>query len=387
MHRRFVFLNVFILVAAVVALTSLGVVMLTSTGAYASDAKGNPSYFLERQLIWLAVGAVVCAIAAVVDYRHLEKRWWILYAVAAAMLALCFVPGIGKNVNGANRWIGLGGQTFQPSELGKLAALVALAWWYSRKTTDPKTFINGFVVPLLVVGGLIGLIAPEVDLGTSALLGCTTLLVMFVAGARVIYLILIALVGAGGLYGVIQAMPERAGRFLAFLYPDKYPEDAYQQVQGLIAIGSGGSYGLGLGEGRQKFAYLPFAHTDFIFPMIGEEMGLPVTLAVVFTFLLLLVSGVVIATRASDRFGKLLGFGIVVLLTLQAILNMGVTTMVLPNKGLPLPFISYGGSNLAFCLITVGILISIYRRGFGEEKNPEAAFLAVKTKRRKSPRM
>lgn len=387
MHRRFVFFSVFLLVASVVALTSLGVVMLTSTGAYAAEAKGDPSFFLNRQLLWLTVGAGACIAAAIVDYRKLDRYHWVLYVAALILLACCFVPGVGKDLNGARRWIGIAGQTFQPSELGKLAAIVGLASWFARKNTDPKSFLRGFIIPLAVVGGLVALIAPEVDLGTSALLGCTALLIMFVAGTRLIYLAICAGVGAGGLYAIIQYMPERAGRFLAFRFPHLYPDDAYQQLQGLIAFGSGGAAGLGLGNGRQKFAYLPYSHTDFIFPMVGEEMGLPFTLGVVFCFLLLLVAGVLIATRASDRFGKLLGFGIVALLALQAILNMGVTTMMLPNKGLPLPFISYGGSNLAFCLAGVGILISIYRRGFGEDRNPEAAFLEVKGRKGITPRM
>ncbi len=387
MRGRFVILHVFLLVTAVVALTALGVVMLTSTGAYAQDAKGDPFYFLKNQLQWLVVGVVACVAAAIVDYRHLEKRWWWIYLGAALLLAACFVPHLGKEINGAKRWIRVGGQTFQPSELGKLASLVGLSWWFARKQTDPKSFLQGFIYPLAGVGLLIALIAPEVDLGTSALIGSTTLLVMFVAGTRMIYLSILGIGGLAGLYTAVQMMPERAGRFLAFLYPDQYPKDAYQQVQGLIAFGSGGAWGLGLGNGRQKFAYLPYAHTDFIFPMVGEEMGLPFTLGVVFCFLILLTAGVLIATRASDRFGKLLGFGVVSLLALQAILNIGVTTMMLPNKGLPLPFISYGGSNLVFCLVGIGILISIYRRGHGERRNPEAAFFAVKVKKGRTPRI
>lgn len=387
MRGRFVILHVFLLVSAVVALTALGVVMLTSTGAFAQEAKGDPFFFLKNQLQWLVVGVIACVVAAVVDYRFLEKRWWLVYGSAAILLLSCFIPGIGRQLNGARRWIRVAGQTFQPSELGKLAALVALAWWYSRKETDPKSFLKGFLYPLMGIGFLILLIAPEVDLGTSTLIGCTTLMVMFVAGTRLIYLGILAGGGLAGLYVIIQRMPERAGRFMAFLDPDKYPKDAYQQQQGLIAFGSGGFWGTGLGNGLQKHAYLPYAHTDFIFPMVGEELGLLFTLGVVFCFLLFLTAGVLISTRASDRFGKLLGIGIVMLLTLQATLNMGVTTGCLPNKGLPLPFISYGGSSFVFALIGVGILISIYRRGHGEQRNPDAAFFAVKTKKGRTPRI
>jgi cell division protein FtsW len=387
MQKRFVFINVFVLVATVVALTAFGVVMLTSTGAYALEARNDPSYFLKRQLIALCAGVVVCVTAAFLDYRHLEKKWWALYAGAAVLLVCCFVPQVGIVRNGASRWIGFGGQQFQPSELGKLAALVTLAWWYARKDTDPKSFLRGFIFPLLLVGGIIALIAPEVDLGTSALIGCATMLIMFVAGVRIIYLTLLAAAGAAGLHGIITFMPERAARLKGFLDPKQYGDDAYQQLQGLISIGYGGVDGRGLGNGRQKLNYLPEAHTDFILPSIGEEMGLYYTLGIVFCYLLLLVAGVVIATRASDRFGKLLGFGIIALLALQAAINIGVTTMCLPNKGLPLPFISYGGSNLVFCLTGIGILISIYRQGNGETRDPAAAFLQVKAKRGGSPRL
>jgi cell division protein FtsW len=362
-------------------------VMLTSTGAYAQEAKGDPQFFLKRQLLWLGVGVVICIFAAIADYRYLQEKWWVLYGIAALLLMLCFVPGIGMKLNGANRWIKVAGQTFQPSELGKLAALVVLAWWFSRKEIRPKEFLQGFVYPLFCVLGLIVLIAPEVDLGTSMLIGGTAFLMMFVAGTRIPYLFMLAISGISALAFAVKAMPERMGRMLAFLDPEKYPKDAYQQIQGLIAFGSGGVDGLGIGNGRQKFSYLPYAHTDFIFPMVGEELGLYATLGVVMMYLVLLIAGSVIATRASDRFGKLLGFGIVALLALQAIINIGVTTMVLPNKGLALPFISYGGSNLAFCLAGVGILISIYRRGFGESQDPNGMVFAAKIRRRKTPRI
>jgi cell division protein FtsW len=383
MQKRFVLVNVFLLVIAVAALATVGIVMLTSTGAYAKDAKGDPTFFLTHQLMWLGVGAVVCILAAIIDYRWMEKRWYILYAGAAVLLACCFIPGLGKEIHGSKRWIGAAGQTLQPSEFAKLAALVTLAWWFSREQTRPREFLRGFVYPLLGILALVALIVPEVDLGSSTLIISTALVVMFVAGTRLPYLALSAFLGIVGLGLAIRFMPERMGRFLAFLYPEKYPADAHQQIQGLIAIGNGGIPGLGLGNGRQKFYYLPFAHTDFILPAIGEELGLLCTLGVVLAFTVILVSGTVIATRASDRFGQLLGIGIVALIALQAVMNIGVTTMVLPNKGLPLPFISYGGSNLAFCLAGVGILVSIYRRGFGERPDPEGKFLEVRLKKKR----
>ena len=387
MQKRFVFISVFLLVIAVAALITVGVVMLTSTGAYAQDNKGSPTYYLTHQLTWLVIGVVLCVAAALVDYRWMEKRWWLFYVGAAVLLGCCFIPGLGKRINGSRRWIGAAGQTLQPSEFAKLAVLVTLAWWYSRKEMQPREFLRGFFYPLLIVLFIVALIAREIDLGTSTLIVCTTLVVMFIAGTRIPYLGLSALAGGGALSLAIWLMPERTDRFLAFLHPEDHGKDAYQQVQGLIAFGSGGVTGLGLGNGRQKFAYLPYAHTDFIFPEVGEELGLVCTLTVIVCFLIVLVAGTVIAMRASDRFGRLLGVGIVMLIALQAVMNIGVTTMLLPNKGLPLPFISYGGSSLAFCLASIGILVSIYRRGFGERPDPEGVHFEVKFRKRKTPRI
>ena len=395
LRRNFVMFCIFTLVVSVVTLVSIGVIMLTSTGAYAQEAKGDPSYFLKRQLFWLVVGTLMAVIAALIDYRKIEKyRWWI-YGFSALLLILCFVPVIGRNINGARRWIGIGSQTAQPSELAKLAAIIMVAWWYSRKemlaknlkVPRAKEFKEGFLFPLCIVMGLIVLIAPEVDLGSSCLIGGTALIMMYVAGARFWHLALLALLGFASLALAIKLMPERTGRFLAFLHPEQYPKDAYQQMQGLVAFAAGCMDGRGLGEGMQKFFYLPYAHTDFIFPMVGEELGLRCTLTVVIAFLSLLLTGAVVAMKSRDHFGKLLGFGIVALLALQAVLNIGVTTMLLPNKGLPLPFISYGGSNLAFCLCGIGLIISIYRRGYGESHDPDGVQLREKILTRPTPRI
>ncbi len=231
-----------------------------------------------------------------------------------------------------------------------------------------------------------GLIAPEVDIGTTGLIGSTTVVLMFLAGTRLRYLLPMVFAGIASLALAIQKMPERTGRFLAFLYPDKYPADAYQTVQGLIALGSGGVEGLGLGNGRQKMAYLPFAHTDFIFPVIGEELGLRCTLLVVFVYIIIILCGAMIAMRARDRFGMIFGFGIMIIIALQAAVNIGVTTSLLPNKGLPLPFISYGGSNLVFCLLGVGILINIYRQGLNDREEQKSSTV-LRARTRKPPRV
>jgi len=357
--------SVYLLVVTVIGLIALGIVMLSSTSAYAPEAHGNAMFLLKRQVVWLGIGVVVCAIAAGLDYHLLEKTWWIWFALSVFLLALCFVPHICHRINGSRRWINIG-FTFQPSEFAKLAAITAVAWWFARDENYARQFWRGFVAPLSAAGILMALIAPEVDMGTTALIGSTTFLLMFIAGTRLAYLLPTVAFGLASLMIVALKMPDRVGRMMAFMYPDKYPKEAYQTVQGLIALGSGGVEGLGLGNGRQKMMYLPFAHTDFIFPVIGEELGLRITLAIVFTFIVFIFSGAIIAMRARDRFGMLLGFGIVTIIALQAAVNIGVTTALLPNKGLPLPFISYGGSNLVFCLLGVGILINIYRQGLNE---------------------
>jgi cell division protein FtsW len=223
------------------------------------------------------------------------------------------------------------------------------------------------------------LVLGEVDLGTTALIGTTAFVVMFIAGTNPLWLGGLAVAGLGGLLIVATQISERMGRLSAFLHPQNYKDDAgLQQMQALIAWGSGGMDGLGLGNGRQKMLYLPYAHTDFIFPIIGEELGLRFSLLVVFLFVVIIVCGIMIALHARDRFGLLLGCGIVSLLALQAAVNIGVTTSLLPNKGLPLPFISYGGSNLAACMFAIGVLVNIYRQGILEPPPVKRATMNAK---------
>ncbi len=359
------------MMTAVAGLLALGIVMLASTGEFAQDAHGRPYFFLKHQLMWLGLGIVGCAVMANIDYRQLVKRWGWVYVISAVLLICCFAPGIGAKINGSHRWIRLGFATFQPSELAKAASILALAWWLSQERDLEKQFLRGFVMPLLVVGGLMGLIVCEVDVGSTVLIGGTAMCMLFVSGSPWKFIGGLMTLGVLAVAGAISMMPERLGRFLAFMNPEKYPADAYQTQQGLIALGSGGISGLGLGNGRQKLLYLPYAHTDFIFPMVGEELGLVGTLGVIMAYILFMLGGVSIAMKARDRAGLLTGMGIVMLISLQALVNLGVTTELLPNKGLPLPFISYGGSNLAFCLLGVGVLINIYRQGVSEREEEQ----------------
>jgi cell division protein FtsW len=376
MHRK----SAYFLFLAVLGMLVIGIVMLFSTSAFARDSHGDVYFFVKRQAIWLGIGLAVCTTAALVDYHFWQRTWWIWFALAIVTLVLCFVPHLGMRINGSRRWVGLGPFTFQPSELGKIAAVFFLAWWFARNEKTSGRIVQGFAIPFACVTTLLLLIVAEVDLGTTALIGATMFVMMFVAGTNPALLGALSLSGVAGILFVATHMPERMARLSAFMDPEKFKEDAgLQQMQALIAWGSGGMEGLGLGQGRQKMLYLPYAHTDFIFPMIGEELGLRMSLLVVFLFVVIVICGMMIALHAKDRFGLLLGCGIVSLLGLQAAVNIGVTTSLLPNKGLPLPFISYGGSNLAACLFGVGILLNLYRQGVLDPANKNRATMQVRT--------
>jgi cell division protein FtsW len=374
--------SAYLLFLAVLGLLVIGIVMLFSTSAFARDSHGDPLFFLKRQAAWLGVGLAICITAALIDYHFWQRTWWIWLGIAAITLALCFVPHIGMRINGSRRWLGIGPVSFQPSEIAKIAAVFFLAWWFARYEKSTSHPLFGFAIPLAVVSALIAFILFEIDLGTTALIGMTTFVIMFVAGTNPILLGLLAVLGSSVI--AIGATHARMERLIAFTDLERYKEDAgLQQMQALIAWGSGGMEGLGLGNGRQKMLYLPYAHTDFIFPMIGEELGLRVSLLVVFLFVVVIVCGIVVALHAKDRFGLLVATGVISLLALQAAVNIGVTTSLLPNKGLPLPFISYGGSNLVACLFGVGLLLNIYRQAVLEPSNKKRSALQVRI----TPRM
>src|SRR3954453_7358171 len=376
MHRK----SAYFLFLAVLGMLVIGIVMLFSTSAFAKDSHGDMYFFVKRQAFWLGVGFMVCAAAAIIDYHFWLRTWWIWFGLALVTLAFCFVPHFGMRINGSRRWVNFGPASFQPSEIAKVAVLFFLAAWFGNREKESSRLVPGFLIPLGIVATALALIMPEVDLGTTALIGATMFVVMFVAGTHPAWLGLLCLTGLGGILFVATHMSERMGRLAAFMDPERFKEDAgLQQMQALIAWGSGGMEGLGLGNGPQKMLYLPYAHTDFIFPMIGEELGLRVSLLVVFLFVVIIVCGMIIALHAKDRFGLLLGCGVVSLLALQGAVNIGVTTSLLPNKGLPLPFISYGGSNLAACLFGVGLLLSIYRQGNFEPVNTKRATIQVRT--------
>ncbi|HWL51988.1 MAG TPA: putative lipid II flippase FtsW [Chthoniobacteraceae bacterium] len=359
---------IFGFISCVLAMLVIGIVMLFSTGAFATDAHGDPTYFIKRQSLWLGIGLVICLIVSFIDYQLWQRYWKVVFGAAILLLALCYVF---PPINGSHRWLRFGPFSFQPSEIGKIAVIAFIAQWFSRHSKESGEFLKGFVYPIAVSCIILALIAFEEDLGATALIGAAMVVTMFLAGSNIIYLGISAMGGIAGILTIAWLMPDRVHRLLAFRDLDAYKQGSgLQQYQGLIAFGSGGVEGLGLGNGRQKMEFLPFAHTDFIFPMIGEELGLTFTLAIVFCYLVLVICGITIAMNASDRFGALFGSGLIFLIALQAAINIGVTTALLPNKGIPLPFISYGGSNMLFCLLAVGIILNIYRQGVTKPPKP-----------------
>jgi len=354
-----------ILILVVSILVLFGLVMLVSTSAPQGERLfGNPYHFIQRHLAWLVLGLIVAALAARVDYHAWFKLAWPMFGVTLVLLALVYVPGIGLNIKGSHRWLRLPlGLSFQPSELAKFTAINVLAFWFGTKRRQRGGFKDGILIPSVLLGAMLGLILFETDFGATILIGAVGGLVMFAGGAPWLYLVAGGLLGMGGLGVMIAHNPERMGRILAFLHPEKYAQDAaFQLMHALYAFVAGGAGGLGLGESLQKKHYLPEAHTDFIFAIIGEELGIAASLGVVLLFVALLLCGLRISGRAPDAGGRLMAFGITVLISLQAAINIGVVTGRLPTKGLPLPFISFGGTSLMVTLFMVGVLLNIARQ-------------------------
>jgi cell division protein FtsW len=323
-------------------LVTIGIVMLFSTSAVQAR-QGDPNFYLKRQIAWLVIGGVLSAVAAAMPYQ--KFRGWCLpiLAIGAVLLIVVLVPHVGITVKGARRWLGVGSIRVQPSEFAKLALVVFLAHYLAKEKRRIDQLKRGFLVPMGIVGAMCLLVLAEPDFGTTALMASVALAMMFIAGVRLRYLVPTVLSGLTGFAALVMHNPLRMKRMLAF--------------------GSGGVNGLGLGNSRQKMFYLPEAHTDFIFPIVGEELGLIGTLGVLLLFAALVACGVIISLRTSDLFGQYLGLGTTLLLALQTLINVGVVTAWLPTKGLALPFLSYGGSNVVMNLVAVGILLSIYRHG------------------------
>ncbi|MBN2428188.1 MAG: putative lipid II flippase FtsW [Deltaproteobacteria bacterium] len=360
--------DISVLLLAVV-LSCLGVIMVYSASAVvAGERFADGFHFLKRQGLFLAVGFILMGIAMFFDYRHLRKTAIPMLILSLGLLVLILFPGMGREVNGAVRWFRLGGISFQPSELAKLALVIYMAHSLTKKKQKIKSFRMGFLPYMLVMATMLLLILMEPDLGSGMVLAAVGLLIMIIAGVKLRYLFSVVIMMVPFLYFAIMNVPYRRERILAFLNPWKAPDSyGYQIIQSQIAFEAGGLWGQGLGEGKQKLFYLPEAHTDFVFSVVGEELGFIGVLVVISMFLLLIIQGFRIALNTEDPFGRYLAFGLTVLLGLEAFLNVAVVLGLLPPKGMALPFLSYGGSNLVCSLVAVGILLSISSR------NAEAA--------------
>ncbi len=351
-----------ILAFCVAALLALGTVMLYSSPKGSGLAPRATGGLLTQQLMWGAIGLAACAGAAWFDYRKLKKFAVPLLAVCVVLLGLVFVPGIGHRAGGASRWLNLRVMNFQPSELAKLAIIITIAFYADYYHRQMPRFKRGMLYPAAFILPVLALIFAEPDYGTTILLASVSGVMLIVAGVRWHIIALAGLIGLAAIGTAVMTNEVRRARVIAFLHPELHREGkGFQQWQSTIALGSGGPSGVGLGDGRQKFGYVPENHTDFIFSIIGEELGLAATLGVVAAFVAIALCGVFIAANAADRFGSLLAIGITFLIALQAVINIGVVTTLLPNKGLALPFVSYGGSSLVTMLTCVGVLFSVVR--------------------------
>jgi cell division protein FtsW len=353
-----------ILIFCVAVLIGLGMVMLYSASMTMELNKSAVgAQLLLSQLHWFLFGLACCVVAAIMDYRWLKRLSAWLLAFSVLLLLLVFAPVIGPSIHGAHRWICFPGLPhFQSSEFAKLALIIFLAAYGERYQRQIAGFKKGLVIPGAIMALALGLIFVEPDRGCTILLASVCGVMLIVAGVRLSYLVApVALLSVGLALSFLHD-PMRMRRIMAWLHPEQNEGGVgYQAHEAMIALGSGGWTGLGLGNGRQKLGFVPEHHTDFIFSIIGEELGLVATMTVVLLFIALAICGVFIARRSSDAFGLLLGTGLTFMIGFQAFINIGVVTSVLPNKGMPLPFISYGGSNLVLMLVSVGLLTSISR--------------------------
>ncbi len=378
--------SVLLLSLSVITLLVIGFVMLASASFYTAKGQVDDYSMVIRQGVSLLASLGVCMALAMMNYERLLRWRWYLFGLAVITLILCYVPGVGVEKNGAKRWIGLQslgmeGARVQPSEFAKMVLVIVLAAWFAKHEQCARTFGKGFVVPTVLLFLVAGLIGGEMDLGSATITAFLGMGMMVVAGTRLRFMPLIGVVTLGALAVMVWITPNRMYRVYGFAselpvisqYIDlsKLPEKEQkeiaakkrQQQHAALAFGSGSVGGVGPGQGRVKMYSLAEAQTDFILPLVGEELGLRGTLVAVFAFVMIVICGMCIAAYAPNRFGKLLGFGLTLLIGLEGLMNMGVTTGVFPNKGLPLPFVSYGGSSLFVAMASIGILINIHRQG------------------------
>jgi cell division protein FtsW len=345
------------LITVVLLLVALGMLVLMSAS---SERSVDASYFVQRQLIWLMLSIFAAIITARMDYRLYEKVLIPMALASITLLILVRIPGIGKMVNGSWRWLQVGPMTIQPSEFAKPVFLIVMAWWLARSLRRIDEFRYGVAIPFILLACFAVPILVEPDYGTTLLISAVGICLMLLAGASIVPLSAVAGAGLLVVVGLIFQNPERMGRIMAFLDPQMHEQGkAWQLANSLRAFASGEIFGVGFGNSFQKYHYLPEAHTDFIFPIIGEELGLIASLLVVSLYVILFMVGMKVARQAQDHFGRFLAHGIALMIGLQALINFAVVTGSAPTKGLALPFISYGGSSIMASSIMFGILLNI----------------------------
>lgn len=361
------------LIAIVLLLAFIGLIMVASTSLVGAESLEDCGY-LRRQIIWVALAVTAMLCVSRIDYHVMARLSpWILAGTALLLIAV-LIPGIGTRHNGARRWIRFLGFGVQPSEIAKLAVVLFVAAWLSRGTDRAKSFLSGFLPVLAVTGAVGALIVVEPDLGTTILVGVVGVGVGVLAGFRATHLAPFVVPCIPFLYHLVWMVSWRRERLLAFLDPWKYYDGVgYQLCQALVALGSGGCTGVGLGQSRQKLGFLPEAIHDFIFAILGEEAGLIGTLLVVSLFAAFVWYGFRVASRARDQLGFLIAGGVTLTIGLQALINMAVVTGAAPTKGISLPFVSFGGSSLFFLMCMAGMLLNVAR----QTEEAEAATVAV----------
>jgi cell division protein FtsW len=353
-----------VILLMVIALTCFGVVMVYSASSVMAAKKFHDGfYFLKKQGAFAVIGLAIMFFSMQVDY-HVWKKLAVPALIGCLVLmVLVLIPGIGGSGGGASRWLRLPGFSLQPSEMAKIALVIYMAYSLDKKQEKVRFFSTGFLPYMVVLALLLLLLLKQPDLGSAVTLGVVAVVMLFAAGTRPTYLISMLLLALPFLYFLVMNVDYRRRRILAFLNPWEDPSNSgFQIIQSWIAFGTGGVLGQGLGEGKQKLFYLPEAHTDFILSVVGEELGLIGVLLIGTMFFLLVWRSIRVALGAEDTFGRFLAFGIAVLLGIEAFVNMGVVTGLLPTKGLALPFISYGGSSLIISLFAIGIVLNISSR-------------------------
>jgi cell division protein FtsW len=351
----------YILLIVTLALVGIGIVMVYSTSAIlAADRFQDPYYFLKRQALYAGIGFVLMILMMLLPYKILKRFAYPILILSILFLIAVLIPGIGHRAGGSMRWLRIQSFSFQPSEFAKLGLVIFLAYFLTKKEEKIQSFSFGFLPTILLSGIVIALVVGEPDFGAALFLTLIVFLLLFASGARLTYVFGAFLLVAPGAYYFLMNAGYRYKRLISFINPWEDPNGTgFQIVQSFLSLGSGGLFGLGLGEGRQKLFFLPAPHTDFIFSIIGEELGLIGGMIVLLLFFILTLRGIQIGLSFEDRFGAYLALGITLLISLQALINIGMVLGLLPTKGLTLPLVSYGGTSLITNLVGVGILLHL----------------------------